>query len=73
MKQACDTFDTGTVIAATLAPTTLSRFEPVLRRLLGGTQHFVKQPNGRYRPSGCSLGLGQQCFEFDELVLVGQD
>lgn len=73
MKSAPDTFDIGTVVAATLAPATLTRFEPVLRRLLGGTQHFVKTENGRYRPSGCSLGLGQQCFDFSELVLMGQD
>jgi hypothetical protein len=73
MKPVLDTFDTGTVVAATLAPAALVQFEPVLRRLLGGTQHFVKQSNGRYRPSGCSLGLGPQCFDFSELVLVGQD
>jgi hypothetical protein len=68
-----DKLDPGCVVAATLAPATLCRFDPVVRRLLGGTQHFVKQADGRYRPSGCALGLGQQCFDYAELVLVGQD
>ena len=67
MHTALDTFEPGTVVAASLAPDTLSRFEPVLRKLLAGTQHFVKQADGRYRPCGCALGFGQ-CFEFRELI-----
>lgn len=67
MQTVQDPFDIGSVVAASLAPSTLSQFEPVLRRLLAGTQLFVKQPDGRYRPRGCTLGLAQ-CFEFTELV-----
>jgi hypothetical protein len=66
MQPVQDTFDTGCVVAASLAPSTLDRFEPLLRRLLAGTQLYVKQPDGRYCPRGCALGLAQ-CFEFSEL------
>ena len=64
--------DSPEVVAASLAPDTLNQFEPVLRRLLAGVQHFVRQADGRYRPSGCSLGLGR-CFERSELVLAPHD
>ena len=66
MQHAQDPFVPGSVVAATLAPATLSQFEPMLRRLLTGTQLFVKQADGRYTPRGCSLGLAH-CFEFAEL------
>jgi hypothetical protein len=66
MQSVQDTFDTGSVVAASLAPDTLRRFEPMLRRLLAGTQLFVKQADGRYSPRGCALGLAH-CFEFSEL------
>ncbi|MBI5278926.1 MAG: hypothetical protein HY854_21005 [Burkholderiales bacterium] len=62
-----DPFDTGCVVIASLAPATLSRFDPMLRRLLAGTQLFVKHADGRYHPKGCALGL-PHCFEFSELV-----
>ena len=62
-----DPFTTGSVVAASIAPSTLSEFEPVLRRLLAGTQLFVKQADGSYRPRGCALGLAR-CFSFEDLV-----
>jgi hypothetical protein len=62
-----DPFDPGSVVAASLAPDTLARFDPMLRRLLAGTQLFVKMADGRYHPKGCALGL-PECFEFSELV-----
>ena len=62
-----DTFDPGHVVEATLAPHALTAFDPVLRRLLGGHQHFVKQADGRWRPRGCSLGLAQ-CFDYADLI-----
>lgn len=61
-----DTFATGCVVAAALAPESLVRFDPLLRRMLGGTQLFVKQADGRYSPRGCALGLAH-CFDFSEL------
>lgn len=61
-----DPFDPGCVVAASLAPATLSQFEPMVRHLLCGTQLFVKQADGRYCPRGCALGLAH-CFEFSEL------
>jgi hypothetical protein len=67
MQLVQDPFETGSVVAAALAPAALSEFEPVLRRLLAGTQLFVKLPDGRYRPRGCALGLAQ-CFEFSDFV-----
>ena len=66
MQHAQDPFVPGSVVAAALAPATLSQFEPMLRRLLTGTQLFVKQADGRYIPRGCSLGLAH-CFEYSEL------
>ena len=67
MQSVQDPFVTGSVVAASLAPEALRQFEPVLRRLLAGTQLFVKQPDGRYCPRGCALGLAQ-CFEFSDFV-----
>ena len=63
---AADLFAPGHELAAALSPTALSGFEPMLRRLLGGHQVFVKQADGKWRPRGCSLGLAQ-CFEFADL------
>ena len=62
-----DSFATGTEVTAWLAPDALDDFDPVLRRLLGGAQSFVKQADGRWRPRGCELGLAR-CFEFDDLL-----
>ena len=64
--QVHDPFEAGSVIAACLQPQALSQFDPVLRRLLAGTQMFVKQADGRWRPRGCALGLAQ-CFDFQDL------
>ena len=61
-----DSFGPGSVVAACLTPDALSQFDPVLRRLLAGSQFFVKQADGRWRPRGCELGLAH-CFEFSEL------
>jgi hypothetical protein len=69
MQTVQDPFETGSVVAASLAPEALRQFEPVLRRLLAGTQLFVKQPDGRYRPRGCALGLAQ-CFEFSDFMMA---
>jgi hypothetical protein len=63
-----DSFLPGHVVAANLAPQAIAAFEPVLRKLLVGTQDFVKQPDGRWRPRGCSLGFCG-CFEFGQLEL----
>lgn len=65
--QVHDPFEPGTVVAASLQPAALEPFEPLLRRLLSGPQMFVKQPDGRWRPRGCALGLAQ-CFDFEELA-----
>lgn len=67
MTIASDTFATGSVIAASLAPEAVDGFEPILRRLLKGQQFFVKQADGRWRPQGCQLGLGCCCFDFSDL------
>jgi len=68
MQFAQDSFDPGSVIAASLSPGTLGSLEPVMRRLLSGTQLFVKQPDGSYRPKGSPLGLAQShCFQFADL------
>jgi hypothetical protein len=67
MQTVQDPFDTGSVVAAALAPAALDQFEPVLRRLLGGTQLFIKQPDGRWRPRGCTLGLAR-CFAYEDLL-----
>ena len=64
---ATDTYATGSVVAASLAPQAVSSFDPVMRRLLAGQQFFVKLADGRWRPQGCQLGLGCRCFEFSEL------
>jgi hypothetical protein len=56
------------IVAATLIPAALARVDPLLRRLLAGTQEFVKLADGRYRPHGCSLGL-TMCFDASELVI----
>jgi hypothetical protein len=62
-----DSFAPGSTVTAWLAPDTLDTFDPVLRRLLGGAQRFVKQADGRWRPQGCQLGLAR-CFEFSDLL-----
>lgn len=67
MTPAPDTFVTGSVVAASLAPHAAGSFDPVLRRLLAGQQFFVKLADGRWRPQGCQLGLGCCCFEFADL------
>jgi hypothetical protein len=67
MTYATDTFVTGSVVAASLAPQAFDGFDPVLRRLLAGQQFFVKLADGRWRPQGCQLGLGCRCFEFSDL------
>ena len=64
---AADLFAPGHVVEATLAPHALAASDPVLRRLLGGHQQFVKQADGRWRPRGCSLGLAQ-CFDYADLL-----
>jgi hypothetical protein len=56
------------MVAAALVPAKLNEFEPLLRSLLAGTQTFIRQPDGRYRPRGCALGLAQ-CFDFSDLVI----
>lgn len=61
-----DTFAPGSVIAATLAPQAVAEFDPIVRCLLAGTQEFTKQPDGRWRPCGCHLGLAR-CFEYSDL------
>ena len=61
-----DSFDSGSVIAAWLSPSILGELEPVLRRLLGGQQLFVKQTDGTYRPKGCQFGLAHS-FSFADL------
>lgn len=67
MTPALDTYVTGTVVAASLAPQAMDSFDPVLRRLLAGQQFFVKLADGRWRPQGCQLGMGCRCFEFGDL------
>ena len=62
-----DPFSTGSVVAATLSPEVIDDFDPVLRRMLGGTQVFIKQADGRWKPRGCQLGLAR-CFEFTDLL-----
>ncbi|RYY92327.1 MAG: hypothetical protein EOO24_29310 [Comamonadaceae bacterium] len=67
MITATDTFSTGSVVAAALSPQAADMFDPVLRRLLAGTQNFVKQADGRWRPCGCQLGLAR-CFDYADLM-----
>lgn len=62
-----DPFNAGSVVAATLSPRATDDFDPVLRRLLAGTQVFVKQADGGWKPKGCQLGL-PLCFEFSDLL-----
>lgn len=57
-----------TQVAAALVPAKLQEFDPLLRSLLAGTQIFVKQADGRYRPRGCALGLAQ-CFDLADLIV----
>ena len=61
-----DPYLEGHVMTARLAPQTLGLFDPVLRRLLGGTQLFIKQADGRWAPRGCQLGKAC-CFDYEEL------
>lgn len=65
MSTAPDSFATGSVVAARLTPQACDTFDPILRRLLGGTQVFIKQADGRWRPRGCQLGLARH-FEFSD-------
>ena len=65
---AAASFTPGSVVAAALAPQVLENFDPVLRLMLRGTQDFVKQTDGSWRPRGCSLGYCG-CFESDQLEL----
>ena len=67
MQYVQDSFDAGSVVAASLSPVTLGQLEPVLRRLMCGKQLFVKQPDGTYRPRGSELGLAHY-FEFTDLL-----
>lgn len=62
-----DRFTTGTVFAARVSPDVLAQFEPVVRRLLSGSQLFVKLADGTYRVKGSNLGL-TRCFEFEDLL-----
>jgi hypothetical protein len=66
MTTVTDPFITGSVVAASLTAAVVDTFDPVLRRMLGGTQVFTKQPDGRWRPRGCQLGLAR-CFAFEDL------
>ncbi len=66
MSTDTDTFAPGSAVAASLVPTVVNGFDPVLRRMLAGTQVFIKQADGRWRPRGCQFGLAR-CFEFSEL------
>lgn len=68
MNTVIDTFATGSVVAASLAPTAVDMFDPVMRRLLAGTQNFIKQANGQWRPCGCQLGLAR-CFAYEDLQI----
>jgi hypothetical protein len=67
-RMSIDSFAPGSVVTATLVPAVLSGFEPMVRRLLAGSQAFVKQPDGRWRPRGCALGCAC-CFDFSDLQL----
>jgi hypothetical protein len=66
MTTVTDPFTPGSVVAASLTAAAVDAFDPVLRRMLAGTQVFIKQPDGRWRPRGCQLGLAQ-CFAFEDL------
>jgi hypothetical protein len=67
MTLASDTYVTGSVVAATLAPQAVDSFDPVMRRLLAGHQFFVKHADGGWHPCGCQLGLAR-CFAFSDLL-----
>ena len=67
MIHASDTYVTGSVVAASLAPKAVDSFDPVMRRLLAGQQFFIKLADGRWKPQGCQLGLAC-CFEFADLL-----
>lgn len=67
MSTDIDSFAPGSAVAASLTPQTVDTFDPVLRRLLGGVQVFIKQADGRWRPRGCQLGLAR-CFESSDLM-----
>ena len=67
MSPVVDTFAPGSVVAASLQPQAVDAFDPILRRLLSGTQVFIKQADGRWKPRGCQLGLAR-CFEFGDLL-----
>ena len=67
MTTVTDPFTPGSVVAASLTAAAVDTFDPVLRRMLAGTQVFIKQPDGRWRPRGCQLGLAQ-CFAFEDLA-----
>lgn len=62
-----DSFSPGSIVAARLTPEAMDMFDPVVRRLLAGTQVFTKQPDGRWRPQGCQFGLAR-CFEYSDLA-----
>jgi hypothetical protein len=66
MIEATDTYVTGSVVAASLAPQAVDDCDPCLRRLLTGPQFFVKKADGRWCPQGCQLGMAA-CFEFSDL------
>ena len=66
LHPAQDPFAPGSVVAASLTPAAMGGFDPIVRLLLGGKQVFVKQPDGRWRPRGCELGLAR-CFAFEDL------
>ena len=61
-----DSFDAGSVVAASLSRAALARLEPELRLLMVGRQLFTKQINGEYRPQGSQLGLAHY-FTFTDL------
>jgi hypothetical protein len=61
-----DSFAPGSAVSASLTPRAVDAFDPVVRLLLGGTQVFIKQADGRWRPRGCHLGLAR-CFDFSDL------
>lgn len=66
MSPVADTFAPGSVVAASLQQQAMDAFDPVVRRLLAGTQVFVKQADGRWKPKGCQFGLAS-CFDFCDL------
>lgn len=66
MIETTDTYVTGSVVAASLAPHAVDNCDPWLRALLTGPQFFVKQADGLWCPQGCQLGKAC-CFEFSDL------